>query len=65
MKKQKSAKETIKPIVKTQFSIETKVKNRLDRYKAERKEDIIDHYGLKRRHISNTKAIEYLLDKVE
>lgn len=47
-----------------QFSIDYGVKHRVDVLKAKHKEDIIAKYKLSRRHISNTDAIRYLLDKV-
>jgi len=49
----------------TQFSIETDTKNRLDRYKAENKEKIIHAFSKKKRFVTNTDAIRYLLDKVK
>lgn len=49
----------------TQFSVAIKAKNRLDRYKAERKEEIISALKLKRRLVTNSHAIEYLLDQVK
>jgi hypothetical protein len=51
--------------VLTQFSVVDKTKNRLDRYKAENKEKIIAHLKLDRRMVSNTHAIEFLLDQVK
>ena len=45
-----------------QFSIDSKTKDRLDRYKAEHKETIIRKLGLKRRLVTNAHVISYLLD---
>jgi len=49
----------------TQFSVETKTKNRLDRFKADNKELILEKYAKKKRFVTNTDAIKYLLDMVE
>lgn len=49
----------------TQFSVETDTKNRLDRFKAQHKEDILQKYDKKKRFVTNTDAIKYLLDLVE
>lgn len=46
----------------TQLSISIKAKNRLDVFKAENKEIIIAKYKKNRRMVTNTDAIEYLLD---
>ena len=48
----------------TQFSIAIETKNRLDRFKAQNKETIIEKYKLKKRMVTNTLAIDYLLDAV-
>ena len=49
----------------TQFSIAIETKNRLDRVKAQNKELILDKYQLKKRMVTNTKVIDFLLDVVE
>jgi len=49
----------------TQFSITIGTKNRLDKFKAEYKEEILEKYALKKRMITNDKAIECLLDICE
>ena len=46
-----------------QFSIDAKTKDRLDRYKAENKDTIIKKLGLRRRLVTNTHVIDYLLDR--
>jgi hypothetical protein len=45
----------------TQFSIEISVKNDLDMFKATNKETIIALFKKKKRHVSNSDAIKYLL----
>lgn len=47
----------------TQFSIAIETKNKLDRLKVEKKDEIIRRYKLKRRMITNTLIIQYLLDE--
>jgi len=47
----------------TQFSIEIETKNRLDRLKAIKKEEILKMYGKKKRFVTNTMVINYVLDK--
>ena len=49
----------------TQFSISIDTKNRLDRFKAMRKEDILTRYRRKKRLVTNSLAIDFLLDEVE
>ena len=49
----------------TQFSISIKVKNTLDRYKAENKEKILVAMKKKKRMVTNSDAIEYLLMEVK
>jgi hypothetical protein len=46
----------------TQFSIEIDVKNDLDMYKANHKEIILEKYARKKRMITNSLAIRFLLD---
>jgi hypothetical protein len=46
----------------TQMSIDIKVKNTLDRFKAKNKEIIIEKYGLSKRIATNSWAIQLLLD---
>jgi hypothetical protein len=46
----------------TQFSVKTDVKNELDRFKAVWKQDILARYKKKKRFVTNTDAIQYLLD---
>jgi len=50
--------------VNTQFSVGVDVKNRLDRYKAQNKEKILEYYDKKKRFVTNTDVIRYLLDGV-
>lgn len=45
-----------------QFSIKAETKNRLDRYKAKNKEEILQRAKKKRRLVSNDDAIKHLLD---
>jgi len=47
----------------TQFSIEIGTKNRLDKLKAIKKEEILKLYKVKKRFVTNTMVIDYLLDK--
>lgn len=49
----------------TQFGIDVVVKDRLDRYKAAKKDEIIQRYKLQRRLVTNSHAIQYLLDNIE
>lgn len=46
----------------TQFSVHADVKNELDRFKAEYKQEIITKYAKKKRFVTNTDAIRFLLD---
>jgi hypothetical protein len=46
----------------TQFGITVSSKDRLDRFKADFKDDIIKKYRLRRRLVTNSHAIIYLLD---
>ena len=48
----------------TQFSVDIDTKNRLDRFKAENKEQILARYRARRRMVTNDLAISYLLDVV-
>jgi len=48
----------------TQFGITIGVKDRLDRYKAQHKDAIITKYKKKRRLVTNSDVILYLLDLV-
>lgn len=47
----------------TQFSINIDTKNRLDKLKAEKKSDILEKYNKKKRFVTNTDAINFLLDE--
>ncbi|MBR9701159.1 hypothetical protein GOV11_04810 [Candidatus Woesearchaeota archaeon] len=49
----------------TQFGIDTGVKDRLDTYKAINKEKILVHMQKKKRLVTNSDAIAYLLDGAE
>ena len=49
----------------TQFGIAADVKDRLDKYKARHKNDILKKYKRKKRLVTNTHVIQYLLDKAE
>ena len=46
----------------TQFAISAEQKNRLDRFKADHKEQILKHCKKTRRLVSNDNVIQYLLD---
>jgi len=48
----------------TQFGITVQVKDRLDKYKAQHKDEIITKYKKKRRLVTNSDVITFLLDKV-
>lgn len=45
----------------TQFGIDVEVKDQLDKFKGERKEEILQWCGRSRRHVSNTDVVAYLL----
>jgi dsDNA-binding SOS-regulon protein len=45
----------------TQFSIEMDVKDELDMFKARNKDVIINLFKKKKRHVTNSDAIRYLL----
>ena len=47
----------------TQFSIGIETKNRLDKLKAEKKSDILAKYKKKKRFVTNTDIINFLLDE--
>jgi len=47
----------------TQFGIDAETKDALDSYKAENKDRIIRHLGLRRRLVTNDAVIRYLLDR--
>jgi hypothetical protein len=49
----------------TQFGIAVDVKDRLDKYKARHKNEILKKYKRKKRMVTNTLAIQHLLDKAE
>lgn len=49
----------------TQFSIPIRVKNTLDRYKAEHKEKILAALKKQKRMVTNGDAIEFLLMEVK
>lgn len=49
----------------TQFGIDVEVKDRLDSFKAKHKNDILKKYNRKKRLVTNTHVIQYLLDKAE
>lgn len=49
----------------TQFGIDVDVKDRLDSFKAKHKNAILKKYNRKKRLVTNTHVIQYLLDKVE
>jgi len=49
----------------TQFGIDAGVKDRLDSYKAKHKNIILKKYDRKKRMVTNTLVIQYLLDKAE
>jgi len=49
----------------TQVGVEISTKNRLDTFKANYKNDILSHFKRKKRLITNSLAVEYLLDKHE
>jgi hypothetical protein len=46
----------------TQFGIDVGTKDRLDKFKAEHKQTIIEHRKKKKRLVTNTDVIEFLLD---
>lgn len=46
----------------TQFGIAIDCKNRLDRFKSDNKEKIIERYKKKKQLVTNTDAINYLMD---
>jgi len=48
----------------TQFSVDIVVKDRLDRYKAENKEEILAKLKARRRLVTNSMVIKYLLDGI-
>lgn len=47
----------------TQFSVRLDVKNRLDSLKLEKKQEIIEKYNKKKRMVTNTDVIRFLLDE--
>jgi hypothetical protein len=47
----------------TQVGIEVHTKNRLDMFKATKRDEILEHFKRKKRFITNTLAIDYLLDQ--
>lgn len=49
----------------TQFGMEVRVKDRLDTFKAQHKNDILLAYKMNRRLVTNTAAVEFLLDEFE
>lgn len=49
----------------TQFRIDIEVKDRLDQFKAEKKEQILQKYDKKRRMVTNADAIRFMLDALE
>lgn len=54
--------ETLRAEDATQFSIGIETKNRLDRFKMDRKEKILASYKRRRRMVTNDLAIVFLLD---
>ena len=46
----------------TQFSIAISTKDRLDKLKTSRKDEILAKYKKKKRYVTNTMVIDYLLD---
>jgi hypothetical protein len=54
----------MRSVESTQFSVDISVKDRLDRYKAENKEEIIARLKARRRLVTNSMVIQYLLDVV-
>jgi hypothetical protein len=49
----------------TQFGMEVRVKDRLDTFKAQHKNDILRAYKMNRRLVTNTAAVEFLLDEFD
>lgn len=48
-----------------QFGVNRETKDRLDKFKAEQKKEIIESRKKKRHFVTNTDVIEYLLDLAE